>query len=374
MQTVDLAIVGAGVFGLQLARQALLAGMSVALFERETIGAGASGGPLGALMPHIPDRWNAKKQFQFDALQSLEAECADLESLTGLSTGYGRVGRMMPLRQERFVALAEQRASGAREHWQGRYKFDRASPDENWLDLQVATHGAVLDTLAARVHPPSYLASLTRFVSDHPKGRLHAGVAVSQEAAALGCAETGDGLLRFSQLAVTAGYQTFPWLQPLLGKTLGSGVKGQARVVRVSAPENAPILYDDGCYIVPHANGTIAVGSSSQKQWTSEQEPDPEAWGFWDKALALCPALRDAPIIAEWAGVRPRGMSADPMIGPVPEHKGLWVFTGGFKISIGIAHRASAALVEQISGNERTIALPPSFEATAHFATADAAG
>ncbi|MEN0087491.1 MAG: FAD-binding oxidoreductase [Pseudomonadota bacterium] len=373
MQTVDLAIVGAGVFGLQLARQALLAGLSVAVFEERKIGSGASGGPLGALMPHIPDRWNEKKQFQFDALVALETECRKLEDATGLSTGYCRVGRMMPLRAERFVDLAAQRARGAKTHWQGHFTFEPTMADPDWMDGDVAIHGAVLDTLAARLHPPSYLSALASFVRLHPSGQVFEQASVSSDVIKTGCVDTPDGAVHFSHLAVTAGYRSFPWLSALTGHTTGTGVKGQARVVQAAAPNDAPILYDDGCYVVPHENGTIAVGSSSQKQWTGEHEPDSEAWAFWDKAVALCPSLRGAPIMAQWAGVRPRGMSADPMVGSVPGYENVWVFTGGFKISLGIAHRAAAALTQQIAGAEQTISMPESFRSETHFAAAHSA-
>ncbi|MEO0635365.1 MAG: FAD-dependent oxidoreductase [Pseudomonadota bacterium] len=373
MPTVDLAIAGAGVFGLQLARQALLQGLSVAIFDARRVGEGASGGPLGALMPHIPDRWNAKKQFQFDALRELEGECLALEEATGLGTGYGRVGRMMPLREERFIALAEERAHGAQAHWEGKFAFNRMEPDPNWIDPRLATHGAVLDTLAARLHPSSYLSALAKFVADHPNGRLYERTEVPLAATEGRRIETADGPLSFAHLVLAAGYQSFPWLKGIIEVEPGTGVKGQARVVKAAAPAEAPILYDDGCYVVPHANGTIAVGSSSQKQWTDERAPDPEAWTFWDKALALCPALREAPIIGEWAGVRPRAMSADPMIGPVPDQDGLWVFTGGFKISLGIAHLAGRALVHQITSLDEQTALPESFRAEVHLAAARSA-
>ena len=54
----DLLIAGAGVAGLWLAVKAARAGLSVTLVERGNPGGGASGGFLGALMPHSPERWN----------------------------------------------------------------------------------------------------------------------------------------------------------------------------------------------------------------------------------------------------------------------------------------------------------------------------
>ncbi len=57
----DLAIIGGGVVGLWCAYFAQKAGLKTALFEAKTIASGASGGLLGALMPHMPTQWNGKK-------------------------------------------------------------------------------------------------------------------------------------------------------------------------------------------------------------------------------------------------------------------------------------------------------------------------
>ena len=86
----DLLIVGGGIMGLWAAVMAERAGIDAVLVERQAIGAGASGGVLGALMPYMPDRWDIKKQYQFEALVALEREIESLEAQTGLSTGYRR--------------------------------------------------------------------------------------------------------------------------------------------------------------------------------------------------------------------------------------------------------------------------------------------
>jgi hypothetical protein len=115
--TPDLLVVGAGVAGLWLALKAARAGLSVTLVERDRIGAGASGGFLGALMPHSPDRWNGKKDFQFRALVDLEGEVARLESETGLDCGYKRVGRLLPLGTEQARNAALANIAEARTNW-----------------------------------------------------------------------------------------------------------------------------------------------------------------------------------------------------------------------------------------------------------------
>ena len=59
----DLTIRGAGIFGLSIAWEAVRRGARVRLIETHAIGAGSSGGVVGARAPHVPENWNPKKQF-----------------------------------------------------------------------------------------------------------------------------------------------------------------------------------------------------------------------------------------------------------------------------------------------------------------------
>src|ERR1700754_999711 len=124
--SVSLLIAGGGIMGLWAAVHAERLGIDTLLADAGELGQGASGGVLGALMPHMPDKWNAKKQFQFDSLVSLEAEIAVLEQHTGLSAGYRRSGRLIPLPKPhlREIALGHSRdaegrwiAGGRHFHW-----------------------------------------------------------------------------------------------------------------------------------------------------------------------------------------------------------------------------------------------------------------
>ncbi|TMV84153.1 FAD-dependent oxidoreductase, partial [Thioclava sp. BHET1] len=72
MATVDVTVMGGGVFGLAVAWACLGHGARVRLIERRAIGAGASGGQVGALAPHVPENWNDKKAFQLDSLLMAE--------------------------------------------------------------------------------------------------------------------------------------------------------------------------------------------------------------------------------------------------------------------------------------------------------------
>ena len=94
--THDLTIRGAGIFGLSIAWEAVQRGAKVQIIDPGGAGAGASGGVVGALQPHTPDRWNAKKQFQLESLLMAEAFWRSVDKISGISSGLARVCRVQP--------------------------------------------------------------------------------------------------------------------------------------------------------------------------------------------------------------------------------------------------------------------------------------
>ena len=57
----DVTVMGGGIFGLSVAYVCARRSAQVRVIEKRALAAGASGGPLGALAPHVPENWNAKK-------------------------------------------------------------------------------------------------------------------------------------------------------------------------------------------------------------------------------------------------------------------------------------------------------------------------
>ena len=128
-----------------------------------------------------------------------------------------------------------------------------------------------------------------------------------------------------------------------------------------------PVVYDDGVYIVPHDNATCAVGSTAEKTWSNPTQPDLSVTDFIDKAFMICPRLKDARLIERWAGVRPKCYERESVIGQLFDDQPIYLATGGFKISFGLAHRLSEALVDEIVGRESRINLPSVFTTKHHL-------
>ncbi|MEO1328678.1 MAG: FAD-dependent oxidoreductase [Pseudomonadota bacterium] len=372
-RTVDLLVAGGGVFGLWIARRALQAGLSVMLVERRRVGWGASGGLLGALTAHTPDRWNEKKAFQFAALVELEGEIDRLEAETGASAGFGRTGRVMPIATEAFLGQVAERTAGAAERWRsgGRvwtYEARRDARQEGWLSAEAAPLGYAEDTLAARVAPGRYLAALASAVT-------RAGGEIREDVGFVdwdGSARLSDGeAVRAGAVALSAGFESFPMLERVTGRDLGGGIQGQTALFERPGFENRPLIYTDGIYVAPHGDGTIAVGSTDRKGWEAADAVDLDDVAFIARAQALCPAISGLRPVRRWAGVRPKAWTRDPLIGRLPGAPPLWAATGGFKISFGIAHRIAAALIDRIVGAERPTPVPERFEIAAHLAAAE---
>ena len=245
MTTVDLTVRGAGIFGLSIAWVAARRGARVRVVDPGGPGAGASGGVVGALAPHTPDGWNGKKQFQFESLMMAETFWADVGSVSGLSAGYGRTGRLQPLADDAAVALARARAGAAAETWSGVAHWRVVpAPAGPWSPAS-PTGLLVEDTLSARLHP--------RQAVDAAATAIRAlGGEIVHEA-------PDEGAVVWA-----TGWQGLADLSAALGRPAGDGVKGQALVLRFAAPANAPQLFVDGLHIVPHADGTVAIGSTSE--------------------------------------------------------------------------------------------------------------
>ena len=371
----DLLVAGAGVAGLWLTVKAARAGLSVMLVERGNPGDGASGGFLGALMPHSPERWNAKKQFQLQALIGLEDEIARLESETGVSCGYRRVGRVLPLTSERARTTALERISEAQTNWGGRfgYQVSHTSDWADWPNILYAPRGVVHDSLSARLSPPGLLAALLSSLAVMPNIDLRLATAVVDVTPDKRTATLSDGTTTgYGHVVIANGVDAFPMIARAAGlppQSLGGGVKGQAALLDAEVSPDLPVVYDDGVYVIAHENGRVAIGSTSEREFDDPRSTDDKLDDIVARARKLCPLIKHAPVIRRWAGVRPRAVGRDPMLGPVPGAPGMLAMAGGFKISFGIAHRMADCLVAQVTGSD-AIEMPSSFSVEHHVAKA----
>ena len=336
MATVDVTVRGAGAFGLSAAWACCKAGAKVRVIDPFGVASGASGGIVGALAPHVPENWNPKKAFQLESLLMADHWWANVEAAGGVSSGYGRTGRLQPL-ADNAVELAQARAAGAAALWQGRAIWEVIPATGNGFEPPSPSGLLIHDTLSARLHP------------------LQACTALAAALRASGVDITEDGDTPDEGAVIWAtGWRGLERLSAQHSRSMGAGVKGQAVLLAHDA-RHAPQLFVDGLHIIPHADGTTAIGSTTERDFEIPDTTDNQCDALLAKARALVPALANAPELRRWAGVRPRSRTRAPMLGAHPFRKGAYIANGGFKIGFGMAPLAAEKLAALVLHGQDTI-------------------
>lgn len=328
MASVDVTVRGAGIFGLSIAWACARRGARVRVIDTVRIGAGASGGLVGALSPHVPEAWNEKKAFQLDSLLMAADWWDQVAQVSGRDSGYARLGRLQPLEDAQAVEVARRREGSARGLWQGHAVWEVVPATRGEWEPVSPSGWLVRDTLSARLSPRLGVAAL-----------VTALVATGVEIV------VGEGEER-GQVIHATGVAGLEALSGVLGKRVGGGVKGQALSLRFEA-RGMPQLFVDGLHVVPHADGTVAVGSTSENQWDHEGV-DEKVEALLARAVAALPVLAGAAVVDRWAGVRPRAVSRAPVMGAWPGRAGHWVANGGFKIGFGMAPKVAEVMADLV--------------------------
>lgn len=326
MATVDVTVMGAGVFGLSVGYACSLRGAKVRVIDPHGVAAGASGGIVGALAPHVPEQWNSKKAFQFESLLMQADFWAGVTARTGMPTGYCRSGRLQPLADAAAVTLARARAVSAAELWGDAAVWEVIpAADDPWMPPSPSGM-VVRDTLTGLIHPRAATQALAQAVT------LFGGEIVREGAA--------DG-----RVVWATGWRGLEEMTAQHTRLVGAGVKGQGALLKFDAV-GMPQLFAETLHIVPHFDGTVAIGSTTEREFGDPFVTDDLLEGKIALARQLFPVLEDAPVVARWAGVRPRSRSRAPMIGAHPFRRGEFVANGGFKIGFGMAPKIGEIMAD----------------------------
>jgi len=333
-----LTVVGAGIFGLCCGWELARRGARVTVIEAERIGAGPSGGTVGALAPHAPGAWNPKKQTQLEALIAAESWWQAVRDAGCADPGYARNGRLQPVAPG-AEDQARARVEAAAQDWPAPFRMTLTDAPTGALVPDSASGLWLADNLTARLSPRAAGAALAAAI------RASGGEIIESA----GRQRPED----LPQGAIWAtGVQGLADLGRDLGHKAGDGVKGQSALLAHAAPDT-PQVFAEGLHVVPHADGTTAIGSTSEPG-REDTATDEQLDTLITRARALCPQLAGAEVLERWAGIRPRAASRAPLVGPWPGRPGHFVANGGFKIGFAMAPAVAAMLADLIlDGTDR---------------------
>jgi glycine oxidase len=350
---VDAVVVGGGAIGASIAWALARGGASVALVERDEIGAHASSAAAGMLAP-ISESLGRGPIYSLGlaSLDRLEREVAELRELSGVDPELVRSGLL------RIAAPDEADTRRAR-------AAELASAGCSWLEP------GELAKLAPGI-ASGFAGALHSTREGHVDGlrltRAYAGAA-QRRGAALQRGVEAHGLLRDGARA--AGVVTSAGEIPAGATILCTGawarrasdwlgfevpvepVKGQMLALDAPTVRGGPILWSRDVYAVPRNDGELRIGATVEHAGFDARPTAAGTASLLDGAFALVPELRGAALLRVWAGLRPGTPDELPLVGAVPGVPGAWLAAGHYRNGILLAALTGAAIASEVLDGRR---------------------
>ena len=325
----DCIVIGGGIAGLMSVRELFMAGMSVALVEKDRAGRACSwagGGILSPLYPwrEVPEltdliRWG---QDNYTIIAD------DLFSNTGIDPEWLASGLMIYNVPDSAAALAWAEKSGVRIE-QG------DTGDSLWLPD------------VAQIRNPRLLTALITYL-------VKAGVRLYENTEAVQICikneqvtgiRTAMGEIRAGAVVVASG----AWSKALVNDIQIKPLRGQMLCYRGDPGMTKKILLNDDVYIIPRRDGHLLVGSTVEDVGFDNSTTSEAQTSLAAQAERILPGINAYPLIHQWAGLRPATPTGCPYIGKYPGIKGLYLNTGHFRNGLLLAPGSARLLVDIMS-------------------------
>src|SRR3989475_2417867 len=328
-------VIGGGVIGCAAAERLPLAHQEVTLFERDQLGAHASGAAAGELSPSVLDSDN-------QALAMFPEVVARIEKDSSLNVEYRTQQGLRPAFTPQEVELlmaGEGRWLDARE---SRQTEPSLSPDV--LGAMLLEH--------AHLAPPRFVRALARAAA----GR---GAAIREGTAAIGFTiedhqvqgvSTSSETIDADWVVLAAG----PWTREV-ASTAGVDIDVRPQLGQLAALEpgstmlRGSLFWANG-YLVPKGDGTIIAGGTEEDSGFDDRPTVEGIASLLTFAQKLVPALARASLQRVWAGLRPLTSDGRPIVA-ISEVRNLIVATGHHRKGILLAPFAAEQVAELIESS-----------------------
>jgi glycine/D-amino acid oxidase-like deaminating enzyme len=345
--TATITIVGAGVIGAAIAYELsrALSAAIVVLEARSETEFAATGAALGVLIVQLSRRRRGRNfQLRQASLARYDTLIPELEAATGVEIPYQRRGIL--------EVLTTPEAAIATQSWLAIH----SDPSLEWLEPAAVVsefpminpqvvHGALWAKGDRQVHPRRLTAALRQAAQQQ-------GVEFWYHSKVLEVKQAGEqplqlrletGTLTTEYLILAAGLGTTPLAQQINHPVLLQPVLGQALEFGWAAPPTLPVLTAEDLHLVPVDPHRVWVGATVEGDRSTG---DSQALAtLREQASHLWPALKTAPLLRHWQGLRPR-----PCDRPAPVIEQLqprvWVASGHYRNGILLAP-ITAQLVRQ---------------------------
>jgi len=343
----DVAIVGAGIIGLAVARRLALGGLRVAVIERGRPAQEATQAAAGMLCPRLEYGGETELDPQSVAALGLTSLslypefAASLEDETNID---------VDLRLNGVISPEDSDANSPKEG-----EGYRVISREEACEIVPGLHP---DLEAIRFYPEegsvdnrrvaaALIESCRRLGVDI---RCDCGVRSVLTSTSRVCGlETERGTIETRLVVNTAG----AWASEISGS--GSSIeirpiKGQMLCLEQGTSPQERVehtIYSHHAYIVPRSDGRIVIGTTVEDRGFDKSVDDEAVAGLRDGAARMVPTLARARLQDAWAGLRPLGVDERPVIGPAG-HDGHFVAVGHYRNGILLTPVTAELLAAEI--------------------------
>ena len=367
--TANVVIIGGGVIGLTIARALSQRGVrDVMLIERGRPGAEASWAAGGILAPQV-EVDHQDEFFQLAcASRDLYPEFAEsLKEETGVDVELDTTGTLClgftPSDEEELRRRHQwQTGEGLQVEW---LTGDEARRLEPCVAANVAS---------ALRFPRDIQVENRRLVDALVRSNEELGVQLVINSAVTALrikdervcgVETSNGFVAAPIVVVAAGAWSSLIDSPSLPPIQVEPVRGQMLCFYADPHIARHVIYSPRGYLVPRRDGRVLAGSTVEQVGFDKRVTDDGVSAIKAMALEIVPTLADLPLLASWAGLRPRAPDDLPVLGPCAEIGGLLYATGHYRNGILLAPITglviAAAIVDGIVPESLTTFSPNRF-------------
>jgi glycine oxidase len=353
----DITLIGGGVIGLLTARELNSAGAKVTVIDKGLMGLESSWAGGGILFPLYP--WRQHQAITHLVKQSLSlypALAAHLLAETSINPEWNPCGLLITQNPDYSNAI----------DWcnQNQIVFEETCNNLNGLHTTL-THPLFLPHIA-QIRNPRLIKSLKQDLLQ--KGvellencQLTAVNLIHNRVVSIA---TNSGNLAIGELIITAGAWTsdliaqfFPALSA--NKPLIRPVKGQMLLYAAKPDTLSTIVLDGGHYLIPRLDGHILAGSTVENTTFDKTTTAEAKTKISDFATHLLPALKDYPLVKQWAGLRPGTQDGIPYIDRHPEISNLSINAGHFRNGLAMAPASAQLMADLILGRPASVDTAP---------------
>jgi glycine oxidase len=343
----DVAIIGGGIIGLSIGWKLLQRGLSVAVFERDCVGSGATRAATGMLAAtaEVEPGEDGLLPLTLASQDLWHAFAGELEAASGLSVDYRNEGTMV-------VALSRDEVDRLR------FRHDlqtRLGLKTQWLPgtlarerepgLRPNVSGAIFCAQDHQVDARLVADALARAFAKAGGALFENTKVVSLERT--GGKVTGLATERDTFSAGTVVLAAGAW-SPELVQGLELPVrplKGQSLALRMDPrmPALTHIVWTEQIHMAPKGDGRLIIGATVEERGFDKVNTAGGIFALLEAARRVLPSIEELAIDEIWTGFRPTSLDDAPILGEVGI-EGLVVATGHHRNGILLAPVTARAL------------------------------